>query len=72
MPGLSGEELAQSLRVKRPGLKVLYVSGVVDRLHDGRRVLDDHEAFVDKPCTAQRLLETASLLLFGTLSPPIR
>lgn len=72
MPGLSGEELAQSVRVKRPGLKVLYVSGMVDRLLDARRVLDDHEAFVDKPFTARRLLETVSLLLYGTLSPPIR
>lgn len=72
MPDISGEEMVTAVRTKRPGLKVLYVSGVVDRLLDERRVLEDNEAFLDKPFTAKGLLESVSFLLYGTMSPPLR
>lgn len=72
MPELPGEEMVQRLRAARPGLKVLYISGNVDRLLDARKILDDGEAFLDKPFTAKGLLEAVSLLLHDTLRPPIR
>lgn len=72
MPELPGEEMVLAIRATRPGLKVLYVSGVVDRLLDARKILDDGEAFLDKPFTAKGLLEAVSLLLYDTLSPPAR
>ena len=72
MPDLSGEDMVMAVRTKRPGLKVLYVSGVVDRLLDARKVLGDGEAFLDKPFTSKGLLESVSLLLYDTMSPPIR
>ena len=70
MPGISGEEMVMQIRAARPGQKVLYVSGNVDRLLDARKILGDGEAFVDKPFTAKMLLEGVSLLLFDTLRPP--
>src|SRR5438876_2642493 len=43
MPGLAGEDLARIFRVARSDLKILYVSGVIDRLLDERPVLGDGE-----------------------------
>jgi two-component system, cell cycle sensor histidine kinase and response regulator CckA len=70
MPELTGEEMARQLRAQRPDLKVLYVSGYVDRLLNERPILWEGEAFLEKPFTFQGLTEAVSLLLFGTLSPP--
>ena len=72
MPGLTGEEMVAKIRSKLPGQKVLYVSGVVDRLLDARKILGDGEAFLDKPFTSKGLLEAVSLLLYDTLTPPLR
>jgi CheY-like chemotaxis protein len=67
MPDLGGDEMARRIRATRPDLKVLYVTGHIDRLMDERPVLWDGEAFLDKPFTAQGLLEAVSLILYGTL-----
>lgn len=72
MPGMTGEEMVLRIRAARPGQKVLYVSGNVDRLLDARKILDDDEAFLDKPFSAKGLLEAVSLLLYDTLSPPLQ
>jgi two-component system cell cycle sensor histidine kinase/response regulator CckA len=72
MPEMTGEEMVMKVRTARPGLKVLYVSGVVDRMLATRTFLGDGEAFVDKPFTSRGLLEGVSLLLYGTLAPPER
>jgi CheY-like chemotaxis protein len=48
MPGMNGRELAQRLRIQRPDMKVLYVSGFADRAFEE----DDPsgpEAFMEKP-----------------------
>jgi CheY-like chemotaxis protein len=66
MPGISGEEMARQARARRPDLKVLYVSGHIDRLLDQRALWDD-EAFLEKPYTSAALLEAVSLLLHGTV-----
>ena len=70
MPEISGETMVMEIRRARPGQKVLYVSSNVDRLLDARQILGEGEAFVDKPFTANALLEGVSLLLFDTLKPP--
>lgn len=67
MPELTGEEMARQLRAKRPDLKVLYVTGNIDRLFTERPVLWEGEAFLEKPFTAEGLLEAVSLQLYGTL-----
>lgn len=70
MPDVTGEEMVLRIRAVKPGQKVLYVSGTVDRLLDARQILDEREAFLDKPFTAKGLLEAVSLLLYDTLTPP--
>jgi two-component system cell cycle sensor histidine kinase/response regulator CckA len=68
MPELAGEEMARQFKAARPDLKVLYVSGVIDRLLDQRPVLWDGEAFLSKPFTAEGLLEAVAMILYGTVA----
>ena len=70
MPGLAGNEMARRLRAIRPDLKVLFVTGYVDKLFDQQPVLWEDEAFLEKPFTPRGLLEAVALLLYGTLTPP--
>ena len=72
MPELTGDEMARRIRTKRPDLKVLYVTGHVDRLMNERPILWEGEAFLEKPFTAQGLSEAVSLLLFGTTRRPVQ
>jgi two-component system, cell cycle sensor histidine kinase and response regulator CckA len=67
MPDLTGEEVVRRIRLARPDLKVLYVTGHIDRLLDARSTLWEGEAFLDKPFTPRGLLEAVSLLLYGKL-----
>jgi CheY-like chemotaxis protein len=62
MPEVNGDELARRLRMSRPDLKVLYVTGYSERLFDEKHVLWADEAFLEKPCTIRGLLEAVSLL----------
>jgi two-component system cell cycle sensor histidine kinase/response regulator CckA len=68
MPELSGEDMVRRIHAARPNLKVLYVTGNIDRLLDTRSLLWDGEAFLDKPFTANGLLEAVSLLLTRRIS----
>jgi CheY-like chemotaxis protein len=63
MPEVSGEDMVKRIHAARPNLKVLYVTGNIDRLLDARSLLWEGEAFLDKPFTANGLLEAVSLLL---------
>jgi CheY-like chemotaxis protein len=67
MPELGGDEMVRRIRATRRDLRVLYVTGHIDRLMDERPVLWDGEAFLDKPFNAAGLLEAVSLILYGTL-----
>ena len=67
MPELSGEDMVRRIHTVRPSLKVLYVTGNIDRLLDARSLVWEGEAFLDKPFTANGLLEAVSLLLTGTV-----
>lgn len=49
MPGMDGHELARLLRMQRPAIKVLYVSGFVDRVFENAGALASAEAFMEKP-----------------------
>jgi CheY-like chemotaxis protein len=69
MPELGGDEMVRRIRASRPDLKVLYVTGHIDRVMD-ERPLWEGEAFLDKPVTAAGVREAVSLLLHGTLKPP--
>jgi DNA-binding NtrC family response regulator len=53
LPDGSGVELAQAVRIRRPGLPVIYATGRAD--HD--LTLDAHSAAVIKPYQAEQLLD---------------
>lgn len=65
MPVLGGDEMARRIRMVRPDLCVLYVTGHIDQVMDVRQLWEG-EAFLEKPFTAAGLREAVSLLLNGT------
>jgi CheY-like chemotaxis protein len=66
MPELPGEEMVRRIHTMRHDLKVLYVTGNIDRLLD-QRLLRDGEAFLEKPFTSEGLVEAVLLLLTGSI-----
>lgn len=69
MPEMTGPMLADVLRQRMPGLKVLYQTGFSDGLFDGRPELGASEAFLEKPFTSSGLREAARLVLFDQINP---
>jgi CheY-like chemotaxis protein len=65
MPRMEGDELASRLRQQEPDLKVLYLTGFADLLFKNKEMLWDGEAYLEKPCTINGLIEAVSLLLSG-------
>jgi signal transduction histidine kinase len=51
MPNMSGRELVDRLRMNRPDLKVLYMSGYTDRVIADHGILDPQTPFIQKPFT---------------------
>ena len=56
MPKVNGRELATLLQPKRPGLKVLYMSGYTDNVIHHNNVLDPGVVVLEKPFTQDALL----------------
>ena len=55
MPGATGPELARRLIERRPGLKVLYMSGYTEESISHHGILDHGIALLQKPFTAMTL-----------------
>jgi YesN/AraC family two-component response regulator len=55
MPGASGPQLNQQLVERRPGLKVIYMSGYTEEAIVHHGVLKSGIAFLHKPFTADTL-----------------
>jgi len=55
MPGMSGGQVAERLRVARPGIKVVFMSGYPDDAIVQHGVLDKEQAFVQKPFSIEEL-----------------
>jgi CheY-like chemotaxis protein len=68
MPGMSGVEMAFTIRRMHPDQKVLYVTGQLGRLINARPLWQG-EAFLEKPFSLRSLREAVALLLDGTLKP---
>jgi two-component system cell cycle sensor histidine kinase/response regulator CckA len=56
MPGMSGPDLASSVRIARPGIKVLFMSGYTDEAVGLHGVLGAGTRFIQKPFTEDALL----------------
>jgi CheY-like chemotaxis protein len=64
MPSMSGHELSQRLAARRPGLRVLYMSGhAEDSL--ARHGMGERVAILQKPITPDRLLQRIREVLDG-------
>jgi PAS domain S-box-containing protein len=63
MPGLNGRQLADELRRKRPGLRVLYMSGYAQDVISKAGVLDTGIEFLKKPFSLSRLQERVRKVL---------
>lgn len=72
MPGMDGRELAELLRARRPGLRVLYMSGYsVERPGETRRARAG-EDLLPKPFTLTALLERVRAALARPVAPSQR
>jgi len=60
MPETNGRELAERAKKVRPDLKVLFISGYVDRPLKEKEGDDASYAFLEKPFSAQSLVETVA------------
>jgi len=69
MPDMQGREVAEHVRRRIPGVKVLYQTGFSDMLFENRMELEEGAAFLEKPFTARGLREAARLVLFGSINP---
>jgi hypothetical protein len=63
MPGLSGRELADQVRVQHPDLPVVYISGYSHEVIAHQGVLEPDVLLVEKPFTDQALLRTVHTAL---------
>src|SRR5437763_5311181 len=57
LPRLSRRELADQIVVKRPGIKVLFMSGYTDSAVVNSGILQKEVAFLQKPFTPRLLVE---------------
>jgi CheY-like chemotaxis protein len=70
MPHMGGRELSERVAALRPGMPVLYVSGYTDDEVLRHGVMEEEVAFLQKPFTAESLLDRVRGLLDETVPAP--
>ncbi len=63
MPGMNGKQLAEQLLVRRPTLRVVYMSGYTDHALDPEEGLGPTAAFLQKPISPSSLLRVVREVL---------
>ncbi|MFM8910898.1 MAG: response regulator, partial [Gemmatimonadota bacterium] len=66
IPDLTGIEVADRLRVQRPGLRVLFMSGYIDDPELRSRLATERSLVLDKPFTTAQLAEKVRAALDAT------
>ena len=72
MPGPSGRVLAERLRARRPGLRVLYMSGFTDDAVVRHGVREDAVHFIHKPFSPEELARKVREVLDAAAPDPTR
>lgn len=65
MPGMGGRILAESMRLRSPGIRVLYMSGYMDDAIVQNGIVHATDAFIQKPFTPVGLARKARAVLDG-------
>jgi CheY-like chemotaxis protein len=63
LPGMNGRELADRARIRRPDLRVLFVTGYADTLVGRARPLADGMAIVAKPFAVEVFASSVMAML---------
>ncbi|MGD9157766.1 MAG: PAS domain S-box protein [Desulfobacteraceae bacterium] len=63
MPGMNGRDLYNMALKKRPGLKVIYMSGYTDNVIEHYGVLNEEVRFIQKPFSPNDLINTLQEIL---------
>ena len=58
MPGMGGRELAATLHLHYPALRILFMSGYMANMLALRQVLDEGAVFLGKPFSIKELIDT--------------
>lgn len=65
MPQKDGRQLYNSLAIKKPGLKVLFMSGYSDEILAVKNILETGVPFIHKPFTKEKLARKLSKIFLG-------
>lgn len=69
MPGQNGYQIAATLKIRYPGLKIIYMSGYTDRMRDGEGAAQADAPFLPKPFSPEDLGTMVRAVLDGTAIP---
>ncbi len=65
LPGMNGRELAREFSARKPGGKVLFMSGYTDSIIASHGILEAGTDFIEKPLTREALLRNIRKVLDG-------
>ncbi len=66
MPGMSGPEVVERLRARKPDLRALFMSGYTDNVVVRHGILEGELEFLEKPFSAERLAAKVREVLAGS------
>jgi PAS domain S-box-containing protein len=69
MPGMSGRELANNVSVRRPGIRILFMSGYTDNVITTGGMLEKGLAFLQKPFSPSTLINKVREVLTPAPAP---